>query len=132
VTTRLVPVTGQSIRVYEEYHDPGQKRSALRRTKPKRGKATGLAVGYILVDTRCANYGGPGTFGGGGSIFETHDEGSPPRGIAHTTPHIDHLRWKCRRIARSELPEEWREALFKVHAIVERNGKLYDVEEVTP
>jgi hypothetical protein len=131
VTTKLTPIEGQSIRIYEEYFSCLTKKHAQRRTGAKRGKRTGLATGYLLVDFRLRGYGGPGTFGGAGSLV-TLEEGDDAGPMAHVTPHIDHLQWKCRRIARSELPDDWRKALFGMHAIVEKGGKLYDIEEETP
>ena len=93
-----------SLICYETYDFPRAKRAAQKGAK--RGKPTGKANDYQLVDTTDRT-----TRGHGAIAPVYHQEpGEDCHGLAYTSVGWEYLATRCRRIGRCHLPTNWAKA----------------------
>lgn len=89
---------------YETYRTPQAKRKAQRGAF--RGKTTGQAQDYILVDTKDRTHNGYGAIA---PIYE-QEVGSDCLGLAYCSIGWEFLRTRCRKIGRASMPKQWRDS----------------------
>ena len=100
------------MRCYEEYKTPAEKRKAQRTAKPKGGKPTGLAYGYLLVFNE-DGYASPGSgvYNAIGELMGDTKPGGDPQTLTHVTPSLDFLSKNCRKVGFAHIPQIWRRAI---------------------
>ncbi len=101
------------MRTYEEYDSPAEKRDAQRGAT--RGKATGMARGYILVfDEDGSHRSGTVTcLQALGELMSNVEPGDPPRSVTYATPSHGFLRSHCRKVGFFNIPPEWQLAIVR-------------------
>ena len=112
------------IRFYEEYETTSEKRAAQRGATLR--QPTGKARAFILVDNREQSY-----LQGVVTVFQQAPgcPGPCPAALTVDEMSLDFLRHKCRMVGRRYLPDGWKKALFDYYKLVEKGGRLYDIED---
>ena len=87
----------QTIRVFEEYRSPTEKRAAQRGAKM--GKPTGKTDSFLFV---FPPMGDGKTWGMGGNFFP-----ATPTSMANTGIGRKYLQGNCRRVGKKYLPPHW-------------------------
>ena len=95
------------MRVYEEYNNRAEKRSAQHGAK--RGAPTGKARGYAFIFNENGRN-NLGHYDGTGPLMSNTDPGSSVDRcpMASGGFSFDYLRENCRRVSRSKLPPDWK------------------------